>query len=127
MRDIPCSDYFVRPETFLVILSSVSNRMGGRSSSSTPNLCAVIPALSVLLPQSMGVEREFGLSSTCNDKLHGKPANCAKMGAEYPNCERHLAFLPSCASLYCEVPDDAPAAARCFDAAFGRQPKGEPR
>ena len=55
------------------------------------------------------------------------PAKCAKMDARCANCERHLAFLPSCASLYCEEPDDAPAVARCFAGAFGREPKGEPR
>jgi hypothetical protein len=59
--------------------------------------------------------------------IHGIPAKCAKMDARCANCERHLAFLPSCASLYCEKPDDAPAVARCFAGAFGREPKGEPR
>ena len=58
---------------------------------------------------------------------HGIPAKCAKMDARCANCERQLAFLPSCASLYCEEPDDAPAVARCFAGAFGREPKGEPR
>lgn len=59
--------------------------------------------------------------------IHGIPAKGAKMDARCANCERHLAFLPSCASLYCEQPDDAPAVARCFAGAFGREPKGEPR
>jgi hypothetical protein len=57
---------------------------------------------------------------------HGVPAKCAKKHASCANRERRLAFLPSCASLYCE-PDDAPAVARCFAGAFGREPKGEPR
>jgi hypothetical protein len=59
--------------------------------------------------------------------IHGIPAKGAKMDATCANCERHLAFLPSCASLYCEEPDDAPAVARCFAGGFGREPKGEPR
>ncbi len=59
--------------------------------------------------------------------IHGVPARRAKMDAKCANCERHLAFLPSCASLYREEPDDAPAVARCFADAFGREPKGEPR
>ena len=58
---------------------------------------------------------------------HGIPDKCAKMDARCANCERYLAFLRSCASLYCEEPDDAPAVARCFAGAFGREPKGEPR
>jgi hypothetical protein len=58
---------------------------------------------------------------------HGIPAKRAKMDASCANRERHLAFLPSWASLYCEEPDDAPAVARCFAGAFGREPKGEPR
>jgi hypothetical protein len=31
--------------------------------------------------------------------IHGIPAKCAKMHARCANCERPLAFLPSCASL----------------------------
>jgi hypothetical protein len=58
---------------------------------------------------------------------HGIPAKGAKMDTRCGNCERQLAFLPSCASLYCEEPDDAPAVARCFAGAFGREPKGEPQ
>lgn len=35
---------------------------------------------------------------------HGIPAMCVKMDARCAECERQLAFLPGCASLYCEEP-----------------------
>jgi hypothetical protein len=76
-----------------------------------------------------GATPNFGLEKVYSSYVGSQciPAKCAKMDARCANCERQLAFLPSCASLYCEEPDDAPAVARCFAGAFGREPKGEPR